>query len=47
MWLVLRSDGDPTALIPALRNALHEVDPSIPFKDPRYHDRGRLRDASL
>ena len=34
MTLVLRSDGDPTLLIPALRNALHEVDPSIPFKAP-------------
>jgi ABC-type antimicrobial peptide transport system permease subunit len=34
MSLVVRSDGDPTALIPALRNALHEVDPTIPFKTP-------------
>lgn len=34
MSLVLRADGDPTVLIPALRNALHEVAPSIPFKLP-------------
>ena len=34
MSLVVRSDGDPTALIPALRNALHEVDATIPFKTP-------------
>jgi hypothetical protein len=33
--LVVRSDGDPRALIPAIRNALHEVDPTVPFEDPR------------
>jgi predicted permease len=32
MTLVLRTDGDPKLLIPALRNALHEVDPTVPFK---------------
>jgi predicted permease len=32
MSLVLRFDGDAGAIIPALRNALHEVDPTVPFK---------------
>ena len=34
MTLVLRTDGDPATLIPSLRNALHDVDPTIPFKAP-------------
>jgi predicted permease len=33
--LVVRSDGAPQALIPAIRSALHEVDPTVPFEDPR------------
>jgi predicted permease len=32
MSLVLRFSGDAGAIIPALRNALHEVDPTVPFK---------------
>ena len=32
MELVLRFDGDPGPIIPALRNAIHEVDPTVPFK---------------
>jgi len=32
--LGLGSEGDPKVLIPALRSALHEVDPTIPFKTP-------------
>jgi predicted permease len=32
MTLVLRTDGDPKQLIPALRSVLHEVDPTVPFK---------------
>jgi len=32
MSLVVRFDGDAGAIIPALRNALHEVDPTVPFK---------------
>jgi predicted permease len=32
MSLVLRTDGDPKLLIPALRGALHAVDPTVPFK---------------
>jgi predicted permease len=33
--LVVRSDGDPRALIPAIRSALHAVDPTAPFEEPR------------
>jgi predicted permease len=32
MSLVLRFGGDAGAIIPALRNALREVDPTVPFK---------------
>jgi ABC-type antimicrobial peptide transport system permease subunit len=32
MELVLRFDGEPATIIPALHNALHEVDPTVPFK---------------
>ncbi len=32
MSLVLRFDGDAGSIIPALRNAIHEVDPTVPFK---------------
>jgi len=32
MELVLRFEGDPGPIIPALRNAIHEVDPTVPFK---------------
>ncbi len=32
MSLVLRFDGDAGAIIPALRNAMHEVDPTMPFQ---------------
>ncbi|WP_213803188.1 ABC transporter permease [Granulicella sp. dw_53] len=34
MTLVVRSNGDLSALVPSLRNALHEVDPTVPFKTP-------------
>jgi putative ABC transport system permease protein len=34
MTLVVRSSGDPKALIPALRNAIHEIDPTTPFQTP-------------
>ncbi|MGP8252809.1 MAG: ABC transporter permease [Terracidiphilus sp.] len=34
MWLVLRFDG-PASIDPALRAALHEVDPTVPFIEPR------------
>jgi putative ABC transport system permease protein len=32
MSLVLRFDGDPGPIIPALRSVLHEVDPTVPFQ---------------
>jgi ABC-type antimicrobial peptide transport system permease subunit len=35
MTLVVRFDGDPGPIIPALRNALHEVDPTAPFKEAK------------
>jgi ABC-type antimicrobial peptide transport system permease subunit len=34
MALIVRSNGDLSALVPALRNAVHEVDPTVPFKAP-------------
>ncbi len=34
MTLVVRSSGDPKALIPSLRNAMHEIDPTVPFQTP-------------
>jgi predicted permease len=34
MTLVVRTSGDPKELTPALRNALHDIDPTIPFKTP-------------
>ncbi len=35
MVLVLRTSVDPESVIPALRNALRDVDPTVPFADPR------------
>ena len=35
MALVIRSDGDPLKLIEPLRQALHEIDPTVPLSDPR------------
>jgi len=34
MALVVRTHGDPIALIPSLRRALQDVDPTVPFKTP-------------
>jgi predicted permease len=34
MALIVRSNGDLNSLVPALRNAVHEIDPSVPFKSP-------------
>ncbi|HEY1804350.1 MAG TPA: ABC transporter permease, partial [Terracidiphilus sp.] len=34
MALIVRSNGDLSALVPALRNAVHEIDPTVPFKTP-------------
>jgi predicted permease len=33
--LVLRFNGDAAGVIPALRNAIHEVDPTVPFKEAK------------
>jgi len=32
MSLVMRVDGDPSAIVPALRSAIHDQDPTVPFK---------------
>jgi len=33
MSLVVRVDGDPMAIVPALRSDLHDIDPTVPFKE--------------
>ena len=35
MVLVVRFDGSAGPIVPALRSALHEVDPTVPFIEPR------------
>ena len=35
MVLVVRTGGDPKQIVPALRGALHEIDPTVPLADPR------------
>ncbi len=34
MSLVIRTAGDPESIIPALRRAIHDIDPTVPFKQP-------------
>jgi predicted permease len=34
MKLAIRTDGDPTRIIPELRSAIRGVDPTVPFKTP-------------
>ena len=34
MILMVRSNGNPQALVPSLRAAIHDVDPTVPFKTP-------------
>jgi predicted permease len=34
MTLVIRVNGDPTSIVPALRSAIHGIDPTVPFKTP-------------
>jgi predicted permease len=34
MSLVMRVDGDPALIVPPLRSAMHEVDPTVPFGEP-------------
>ncbi|HWE85694.1 MAG TPA: ABC transporter permease [Terracidiphilus sp.] len=33
MSLVMRVDGDPMAIVPAVRGAIHDIDPTVPFKE--------------
>ena len=33
MSLVMRVDGDPMAIVPAVRAAIHDADPTVPFKE--------------
>lgn len=35
MNLVLRVDGDPAQVVPALRKTIHDIDPTVPFKEPQ------------
>jgi predicted permease len=35
MVLVVRTSVDPMSIVPALRTALHDVDPTVPLADPR------------
>lgn len=34
MLLIVRAQGDPSALIGSLRGAIHDVDPTVPFNTP-------------
>ena len=34
MQLVVRTSGDPEAVIPSLRRTFHEIDPGLPFRQP-------------
>jgi ABC-type antimicrobial peptide transport system permease subunit len=34
MSLVMRVDGDPKSVVSALRSAIHDIDPTVPFKAP-------------
>jgi predicted lysophospholipase L1 biosynthesis ABC-type transport system permease subunit len=35
MVLLVRTTGDPALAIPAIRAAVHDLDPTVPFNDPR------------
>jgi putative ABC transport system permease protein len=35
MTLLVRTSGDPKAVIPALRAIIHGLDPTVPFEEPR------------
>jgi predicted permease len=35
MTLLVRTSGDPTQVIPAVRSVMHDLDPSVPFGEPR------------
>jgi predicted permease len=34
MFLVVRTGGDPTQVIPAVRSIVHDLDPAVPFGEP-------------
>ena len=34
MSLVIRTDGDPLSIVTALHSAIHDIDPTVPFKTP-------------
>ncbi len=35
MYLLVRTSGNPMLVVNALRSAVHELDPTVPFTDPR------------
>jgi hypothetical protein len=35
MFLVVRTSGDPSQVIPAVRSIVHDLDPTVPFDEPR------------
>ena len=35
MTLLVRTSGDPMAVVPAIRSIMHDLDPSVPFEEPR------------
>jgi predicted lysophospholipase L1 biosynthesis ABC-type transport system permease subunit len=35
MFLLVRTAGDPMLAVPAVRAAVHDLDPTVPFNDPR------------
>jgi predicted lysophospholipase L1 biosynthesis ABC-type transport system permease subunit len=35
MTLLVRTSGDPTQVIPAVRSVMHDLDPTAPFQQPR------------
>jgi putative ABC transport system permease protein len=35
MTVLVRTSGDPKLVIPALRSIIHDLDPSVPFEEPR------------
>jgi len=38
MWLVLRFDGSVSSILPAVRGAIHDIDPTVPVIAPRTMD---------
>ena len=38
MFLIVRTGGEPLALASSLRNVLHEIDPSVPFREAQTMD---------